>query len=764
MGKPLRVLMVEDSEDDALLVLRELNSAGYDVQTERVEEATSLRNALSNRQWDIILTDHSLPRFSSLQALDILLETGIDLPFIIVSGSINEEIAVAAMKSGAGDYVMKNNLARLVPVVERELREAESRRARRQAEQSREMLAAIIEATTDFVATAGLDGLIIHINGAGKRMLGLSETQELSGLRLDECYPEWARHLVMSEGIREALEKGAWSGETALLSRNGAEIPVSQVILVHRDNSGGVDYLSTIARNITERKWAEEALRESEQRYRELFENANDMIFTLDLLGCFNSINKAGERITGYSRAQIYQISFTDLVDADSVAPAVRLTDGRLLESGPQTRKIKIIAKSEQRVVLEVSSRLIYRDGRPIGIQGIGRDITEREHLETQLRQSQKMEAIGRLAGGVAHDFNNLLTAIIGYGQLILFRSQENEVFRTEIEEIIRAGQRAATLTHQLLAFSRRQVLKPVPMDLNNVVSEMNKMLQRLIGENIELTSNLHPDLGLIMADSGQIEQVILNLALNARDAMPGGGRLAIRTANVELGESGISTYGNAAPGPYTMLSVTDSGCGMDAETQAHMFEPFFTTKGEGKGTGLGLATVYGIINQSGGYIEVHSNAGAGTAVFIYLPHVAAEPEAAPERPRFESLPRGNETILLVEDEPIVRDLAAIVLRNQGYTVLEAPDGEEALKISDRYKDETIHLLLTDIVMPRVSGKELAQVITGSRPETKVLFASGYADESLLRNSPSGADDVAFIQKPFTPGTLARKVREVLDQ
>jgi signal transduction histidine kinase/CheY-like chemotaxis protein len=380
---------------------------------------------------------------------------------------------------------------------------------------------------------------------------------------------------------------------------------------------------------------------------------------------------------------------------------------------------------------------------------------------EEELRQSQKMEAVGRLAGGIAHDFNNLLTVITGYSQLLLGRRGSDAPDRVEIEEINTAGARAAALTRQLLAFSRRQVLQPKVLELNAVVGNMERMLRPLIGEDIALHTVLQPQLGRVLADPGQIEQVIMNLAVNARDAMPHGGRLTIETANVELNETYARRLLTITPGPHVLLAVSDTGCGMDAETQKRIFEPFFTTKERGKGTGLGLSTVYGIVKQSGGSIWVYSEPGRGTTFKIYLPRVEApaesvEPDTARARP-----PTGTETILLVEDEAGVRSLGRAALQVYGYTVLEATDGDEAIRICDGRRD-AIHLLVTDMVMPEMDGRTLAERLTARLPRMKVLYLSGYAGGAIVENGllNTGA---AFLPKPFTPLTLARKVREVLD-
>jgi two-component system, cell cycle sensor histidine kinase and response regulator CckA len=386
---------------------------------------------------------------------------------------------------------------------------------------------------------------------------------------------------------------------------------------------------------------------------------------------------------------------------------------------------------------------------------------TTREELEQQLRQSQKMEAIGRLAGGVAHDFNNLLTAINGYSSLALQRTNPDDRLRGYLEEIKKAGERAATLTRQLLAFGRKQMLKPVVLNLNDVVSDMNKMLRRLIGEDIRFMAKFDPELKPIKADPGQIEQVLVNLVVNSRDAMPQGGSLTIETANFEIDAEFAGKHLGLAPGHYVMLAVSDSGCGMDDKTQARIFEPFFTTKEKGRGTGLGLSTVYGIVKQSGGSVWVYSEPDKGTVFKVYFPQLQ-EDEGFPKPVSVETpVPRGSETILLVEDEDVVRGLARKILEQAGYYVLDTRGAEEAIRLCHELPGP-IHLLLTDVVMPERSGKEIAECLAKLRPSTRVLYMSGYTDDAIVHHGVLDSD-VEFIQKPFTPIALARKVREVLD-
>jgi nitrogen-specific signal transduction histidine kinase len=393
-------------------------------------------------------------------------------------------------------------------------------------------------------------------------------------------------------------------------------------------------------------------------------------------------------------------------------------------------------------------------------MRGIVMDITERRQLGEQLRQSQKMEAVGRLAGGIAHDFNNLLTVIKGYSELMLEDLEGADPLRTEVDEIKKAADRAASLTRQLLAFSRQQVLAPKVVDLNTVVGNMDKLLHRLLGEDIDLFTILEPGLGRVKADPGQIEQVIMNLAVNARDAMPKGGKLTIETANVELDEHYTREHAVVKPGSYVMIAVTDTGVGMTDKVKSRIFEPFFTTKEVGKGTGLGLSTVYGIIKQSGGYVWVYSEVGLGSSFKVYLPRVDAPAEITSP---VSSLPtrRGTETVLLVEDEDGVRALERQVLHKHGYNVLEARNGGEALLMCERHQGE-IDMLLTDVVLEQMGGRELAERLLKVRPEMKVLYVSGYADDAIVHHGVL-KPGMAFLQKPFTTEALARKVRFVLD-
>ncbi len=496
----------------------------------------------------------------------------------------------------------------------------------------------------------------------------------------------------------------------------------------------------------------------AEKESDRLFTLSADMFCIAGFDGYFKQLNPAWERTLGFTIQELLAKPFMEFVHPEDR----EATDAEAakIRSGMQS-----VTFENRTLCKDGSYRWMLWSATASGedqlYYGVARDITERKQLEQQFLQAQKMEAIGQLAGGIAHDFNNLLTIINGYSQLLLEGIGTDERLRNQVNEIKNAGERAAALTRQLLAFGRRQVLRPQVLDLNGVVSNMDKMLRRLIGEDIDLVTLCREGLGRVKADPGQIEQVIMNLAVNARDAMPRGGKLTLETADVELDENYTRNHVAVRPGRYVMLAVSDTGLGMDAETQAHIFEPFFTTKEQGKGTGLGLATVYGIVKQSGGNVWVYSESGRGTTFKIYLPRVDELADSASAATGQRQVPRGSETVLLVEDEDAVRALVRDVLESSGYNVLEANGATQALLISERYA-KPIHVMLTDVVMPQMGGRELAARIASRHPETKVLYMSGYTDNAIVHHGVLDAD-TPFLQKPFAPDAVARKVREVLD-
>ena len=509
-----------------------------------------------------------------------------------------------------------------------------------------------------------------------------------------------------------------------------------------------------------ERRQSLETIRRNEEKYHELFENANDFIYTMDLQGILTSINRAGERILGYNREELLGKNLLEMLASDKLEVFLEIVASKLSGQAAHTYEKQVTTKDERKVTLDISYRLIRdADGNPVGIQGIARDITDRKQLQEQLQQSQKMEAIGRLAGGVAHDFNNHLGIILGYSEMMIEKLGSDHPLNKRAQVIRDTANKAAALTKQLLAFSRRQVFEPRIIDLNAIVSELKKMLQPLIGEDIELVTTLDPTLGKVRVDAAQIDQVLMNLAVNARDAMPEGGRLIIETKNAELDDAYAHAHDAGRTGRYAMLAVSDTGQGMDKETQLHIFEPFFTTKEKGLGTGLGLSMVYGIVKQSGGNIWVYSEPGHGATFKVYLPCVGTDHqvEEVEEKP---SIPKGEGIVLVAEDNPLLLELTCEFLTDSGYTVLAAGNGAEAIEIAKQHSGP-IHLLVTDAIMPKMTGRELALQLLNVRPDTKILYVSGYTDDAILRNGMMGAE-MEFLQKPFARDQLLRKVRKVL--
>jgi PAS domain S-box-containing protein len=548
-------------------------------------------------------------------------------------------------------------------------------------------------------------------------------------------------------------------GETVWLSTSGVPF---------RDEKGNFLGYRGADTDITELKRSEEELRRSEEAYRNLLETARDVIFTVSPDGTLASLNPAFHAITGWSVADWIGKPFSLILHPDDLPLAMEKFNRGLQGELNEVFELRVSARLGGYVVGEFIIVPQIQNGKVVNILGIARDITERKQaeqemasLQEQLRQSQKMEAIGRLAGGIAHDFNNLLTVIKGNSQLSLLDLREGDPLKANIEEIRTASERASDLIKQLLAFSRKQIMEMQVIDLNLILMKLDNMLHRILGEDIELATILTEGIGKVKADPGQIEQVVVNLAVNSRDAMPSGGKLTIETANVQLDEEYARRHIAVKPGQYVMLSVSDTGVGMIPEVKERVFEPFFSTKEIGQGTGLGLSTVYGIVKQSGGNIWVYSEPGQGATFKIYLPQVD-EPLSELKEVVSEEIPRGDETILIVEDEEIVRKLAVRILKGLGYTILEAPEGGAALILCEDFK-KPIHLILTDVVMPGMSGLKLVERLREIHPEIKVLYMSGYTDNAILHHGVL-EKGTHFIQKPFTLENLARKVREVLDR
>ena len=1020
--KPLRVLIVEDSEDDAQLLLRHLKRAEYDVQSVRVQTPTTLKAALTDNEWDIIISDFQMPVLTGLGAHRILKETNLDIPFILVSGTIGEETAVEAMVAGVSDYLMKDNLTRLAPAIERELKEVAQRQARRQAEinskesEKRLKLAltaagmgvwewnllndeiylspecyevlkisefggnlsafrklihpedservrlkaslaienhtiykdefrvldsagdefwlanrAVTEYTEDGtpyrvigtvrditerrrleqnvrasearfrtlsentvagVTLSEANGNLIYVNDAYLNIVGYSREDFANGLL--DCKkltaPEYRQADEMAiaqarlEGKSEPFEKD-------YICKDGSRVPV--LLAAARSNLDGKEYFVSAILDITERKKAEKEHREAEENFRALVQattqrvwaagaNGEDEDFLAwwtDLtgqtfeeaknMGWLNAIHPEDRQsthqawLTALENFSLFDVvyrvlivngdyhyyavrgvpvfdeigsfrqwigTFTDITERKKAEESLLESENRLqlaitaakmgiwewkvtsdtlfwsdmnyLIHGKEVPVANVndflnlvhpddaekvwadmrrvveensVFESEYRIVRpngevrSVNTRAIpsYDElGKPDKLFGVTLDFTERKTAqdaliksEESLRQAQKLESIGRLAGGIAHDFNNMLTVINGYSDMILQQMHQDDPLRRKIQEIKKAGERSSMLTNQLLAFSRRQILQPRVLQINEIISETTSMIQRLIGEDIRLICKLDPDIGQIKADPGQMSQVLMNLTVNSRDAMPEGGTIYIKTENVHFDEDYVNRQIEIKMGDYLLLTVTDTGTGMDKDTLEHIFEPFFTTKEIGVGTGLGLATVYGIVNQSGGQIIVDSKIGQGTTFEIYLPRVEEPVKPFIETFLPEQVLRGTETILLVEDEQIVRRLTREVLESYGYQIIEAVDGEDALQISE---NNEIDLLLTDIVMPKIGGYELAEKLLETNGQMRVLFTSGYTENSKIQNNLVNSNK-NFIHKPFTPEALVYKVRATLD-
>jgi PAS domain S-box-containing protein len=641
----------------------------------------------------------------------------------------------------------------------------ERKQAEEERRQAEEKYRSLFENAVEGIFQSSPEGRFLTVNPAFARMLGYSSPEDVISSIQDIKRQVWVDLERREVYARLLEEKGAVLGfECRQLRKDKSIIWVSLCTRAIRDTNGKVFCYEGTAEEITGRKRSEEALRESAAELKEAqrvaqlgswswIVNSDTVTWSEELYNVFGRDPEL-PAVSYKDQSGIYTAESWTLLDK-----AVK----QALETGePYELELEVI-RTDGTTRRIVTRGAVIRDqnGRVIRLHGTAQDITEQKRLEAQFMQAQKMEAVGVLAGGVAHDFNNLLTVINGYSDFLLNDLARDDPRRDDLEQIKRAGQRAASLTSQLLAFSRKQVLQPRILDLNDEMLEASAILRRLIGEDIDLVAVPQPGLGLVKADPGQVQQIIMNLAVNARDAMPQGGKLTIETANANVDQDYVRKHPAGSIGRYVMLAISDNGMGMDAQTQSHVFEPFFTTKGPRKGTGLGLSTVYGIVKQSGGFIWVYSELGKGTTFKVYLPRVEGEVDKFASYGMEELSLQGNETVLLVEDEPSMRTLAARILRAQGYTILHASNGEEALRIAHEFTGK-IHLVLTDVVMPEMSGNTMASRLEAARPGIKVLFISGYPKNAIVHHGVLNPN-VAFLPKPFTADALARKVRKVLD-
>jgi two-component system, cell cycle sensor histidine kinase and response regulator CckA len=616
----------------------------------------------------------------------------------------------------------------------------------------------IFEAIPNPIIIANPDETIVQVNGLAEELFSCNR-EHLLGRSIEEFVSECSRSKYRA-GFSELLQKpGKLKLSLYALSKDGRKFPIE--VNFSRFAAGeNVSILNEFCCPDSACAGSETALTESERRYYELFENANDIIFTLDIEGRCTSLNKAGERLSGYNTAEAMSLSITQVIPPENLDKLREIFSKAVAGEIVRAVEAEIIAKDGRRISLEINAKAIYKNGQPAGIQGIARDVSEKKLLQKQLLQAQKMEAVGRLAGGVAHDFNNILTIIGCYSDLLLGELHPGDPKLEYVEQIKGAGKKGSWLALQLLAFSRKQARSPRVIDINTVVSECTKMLGRVIGKEVKVDARLAPDLGMIKADPGQIEQIILNLAINASDAMPEGGEFVISTRNTDLDESYVSSHIGACCGSYVTLEVSDTGYGMDPVMQTHLFEPFYTTKEEGKGTGLGLATVYGIVKQNGGYIWVDSTPGQGTIVTIHLPRT--QEVFCSDRTVESAGIGGSETILLVEDEDSVRNILVRILKACGYNVLTAKNSDEALSVSRTY-EQPVHLMITDMTIPGMNGRELAHAFSKWKPATKVLYISGYT-EDVISQYRIPDPERQFLPKPFQRDQLIAKVRSLLDR
>ena len=753
---------------DAELVEYELERAAIPFSARRVDSREGYLRELSDFKPDVILSDYTLPAFDGMTALSLAREQFPSTPFLIVTGSVNEETAVGCMKAGATDYLLKSNLARIGPAIhaalERERARAEKFRAEAALADSERRFRSLVQNSSDLVTIVAPDGTILYASDSATRIVGY-EPADLVGTSLLE-YLEHVHRTTVSTLLQNANGRPSASGpiEFSLRHADGSFVWL-EAVGTNLVNDTTIRGIVLNARDVSERKRADRELRESEERYRDLFDNASDLVCMATPEGSLLYVNQAWYAGLGYAEEEIGRLQLLDLVHPDSREHFSGVLQRVLAGERLDHVELIMVPKSGQPITVEGNLSCTFKDSKPAVVRGIYRDITERKRVEEQLRRAERMQAAGRLAGGVAHEVNNMMTGVIGLSEFLLRSFEPDDPRREDVQEVIKAGARAADVTRQLLAFTRQQFLRPQILRINAVVSEMEKMLRRSLGEDHQLELRLSSDAGQLRADRGQLEQVLINLVLNARDALSGHGRVVIETASVTFDAAYAQRHeGVEIPlGRYVMLAVSDTGCGMSADVQARIFEPFFTTKAIGQGTGLGLSTVYGIVKQSGGFVWVYSERNQGSVFKIYLPETPVPrgeedgPASGPGAPA-----RGTELILVIEDEDIVRSLAMRGLRDHGYAVIEARDGAEALRFVQEHPG-AVDLVISDVVMPEMGGRELGQHLATLEPDLPILYMSGYTGDDVVQRGllEPGA---YFQQKPFTPVMLAAKVRSLLDK
>ena len=796
-----KILIIDDNPDNLRMVSDLLEDSDFAVFA--AEDGQSGIERAKYTLPDVILLDALMPGidgFETCRRLKSIAETA-KIPVIFMTALSDTENKVQAFQAGAVDYITKpfqkeEVLARLMVHLRiRELNAQLSRsnetlehRVAKRTEQlvqangelerkiidhrhalealqtSERKFKAIFDQSVHFIGYIGLDGKVLQANQTALDFID----QSISDVK-DVPFWEtawWSHSPELQNKLRNAIHRaarGEWiSFEVTHRSAEGMVGYFDFSIKPVRDEFGRTFLLAAEGRNITELKEANQALTEAKNYLDKIINSVADPIFVKNRDHKWVMFNDAFCNFLGFPRERLIGQTDYDFFP-ESEVHVFWEKDEQVFTSGEENINEETITAAGGEIRTIVTKKTRYRDEKDnLFIVGIIRDITEQKMIEAQLRQAVKMEAIGTLAGGVAHDFNNLMTAVIGYSTLFLQTTPEDTPLRKDIEQIKKAGERAASLTQQLLAFSRKQVVQPQVLNLNGVLKEIQKMLERLIGEDIELESRYSPELWQVLSDPTLIEQVIMNLAINARDAMPRGGKLTIETLNTQLDKAYTRHHLELMPGEYVMMAVSDNGIGMDKETQSHIFEPFYTTKAKGKGTGLGLATVYGIVKQTGGHIMVYSEPGQGTTFKIYLPKADGDENIAQPGIRQKPIAGGRETIFVVEDDDTVRMLTKEILRSYGYNVVEASNGPKALEIANDRQDP-VDMLVTDVVMPEMGGRQVAEALVALFPAMKVMYISGYTDDAIVHHGVLESG-VHFLQKPFAPQALAEKVRNILDE
>ena len=770
---PLRVLILEHSPNDVELILSELKGAEILIEQMVVENAEQFRRAIREQTFDAVLADHRLPNWTGLDALKVLRATGNEIPFLLVTGTLGEEAAVECIKQGVSDYILKDHISRLPNALKRAIQESRLRTENIQvhaalAESESRMrqqfaeLELIYRTAPIGLGVYGPDLRYLRVNEELARMNGLPAEQHAGHMTRD-FNPDIAE--VTEHYLRTVLKSGESISNVEMEGTMNAQPGVRRNWLASfhplRGSDGGIFGVTVVVQEITEQKKTEKKLQLTELRNLDLVENSVYGIFRASMDGVFLDANPALLRILGCSTEE-------ELQDLNLVSDIFRYPEhyAQFLATCRERGQVHG-AETEWRrrdggiVTVRMHLRRVSVVGHPDSLEVMAEDVTEFRAMEKQLRQAQKFEAIGQLAGGIAHDFNNVVGAILGWAELGYEQNKSSPQLAERFTRIREQAERAAALTRELLAFARRQVLQPRAIDLNEVSSGLLSFLEKVIPRDIEIKVTT-AKLDTIKADPTQIEQVLMNLCLNARDAMPIGGRLHIETEMVELDQAYCRFYPQVSPGPYAVLSVSDTGMGMDAVTREHMFEPFFTTKAPGKGTGMGLATVYGIVKQHGGFIHAYSEPGQGTLFRVYLPatngEVADSPAARTPKISLAEM-RGTETILIAEDHESIREMARQTLLSLGYRVLSACDGEEALLLCE---NETPALAILDMVMPKLGGPATAVKLGECIANLPVLFTSGYSQDA--DGVATATKNTHYLQKPYSPIMLSRLVREILDE